>query len=81
MLTPTVAFAQGQPPTKEQVQTAVKAAHPTIGQLRQLKKLEPKINSMTPEQLEQALGQIFSPVQLATIKQSLAAQGVSMGGH
>jgi hypothetical protein len=78
--TATAAMAQSAP-TKQQLETAVKAAHPTIGQLRQLKKLEPNINNMTPAQLKSALGQIFSPQQLATIHQSLQAQGVSMPGH
>jgi hypothetical protein len=81
LFSPTVAMAQSQQPTKQQIETAVKAANPTIGQLRQLKKLEPNINNMTPAQLQQALGQIFSPAQLAAIRQSLAAQGVSMPGH
>ena len=78
--TPSVAMAQ-QAPTKQQLETAVKAANPTIGQLRQLRKLEPNVNNMTPAQLKQALGQIFSPQQLAAIRQSLAAQGVSLPGH
>lgn len=81
VLTPTVALAQAQPPTKQQLETAVKAANPTIGQLRKLRKLEPNVNNMTPAQLQQALGQIFSPAQLAAIRQSLEAQGVSMPGH
>jgi hypothetical protein len=75
--TTTAAMAQAQP-TKQQLETAVKAAHPTIGQLRALKKLEPNMNNMTPAQLKSALGQIFSPQQLATIHQSLVAQGVTM---
>jgi hypothetical protein len=75
--TTTLAMAQSQP-TKQQLETAVKAAHPTIGQLRQLKKLEPQINNMTPAQLKGSLQQIFSPQQLAIIHQSLKAQGVSM---
>ena len=79
---PSVAIAQSQqPPTKQQLETAVRTANPSIGQLRQLKKLEPNVNSMTPAQLKQALQQIFSPAQLATIHQSLVAQGVSMPGH
>ena len=78
---PTVAIAQSQPPTKQQLETAVKAAHPTIGQLRALKKLEPNINNMTPAQLQQALGQIFSASQLVAIRQSLLAQGVSLPGQ
>jgi hypothetical protein len=78
---PTTAMAQSQPPTKQQIETAVKAANPTIGQLRQLRKLEPNINNMTSAQLRQALGQIFSDSQLAAIRQSLKAQGVSMPGH
>ncbi|MGB8964582.1 MAG: hypothetical protein WCB99_02970 [Candidatus Cybelea sp.] len=81
VLTPTAAMAQSQPPTKQQLETAVKAAHPTIGQLRQLRKLEPNVNNMTPAQLQQALGQIFSSQQLAAIRQSLKAQGVAMPGH
>ncbi|MGB8521177.1 MAG: hypothetical protein WCD38_13540 [Candidatus Tumulicola sp.] len=80
VLTPAAAIAQSQP-TKQQLETAVKAAHPTIGQLRQLKQLEPNVNSMTPAQLQQALHKIFSPEQLAAISQSLKAQGVSMPGH
>ncbi len=76
--TATAAMAESQPPTKQQLETAVKAAHPTIGQLRALKKLEPNMNNMTPAQLKSALGQIFSPQQLATIHQSLVAQGVTM---
>lgn len=80
VLTPTAAMAQSKP-TKQQLETAVKAAHPTIGQLRQLKKLEPNINNMTPAQLQQSLHQIFSSQQLAAISQSLKAQGVSMPGH
>ena len=79
--TTTAAVAQAQPPTKQQLETAVKAAHPTIGQLRQLKALEPKVNSMTPAQLQQALGQIFSAQQLVEIRQSLKAQGVAMPAH
>lgn len=79
LLTPAaIAQAQPQPPTKQQLETAVKAASPTIGQLRQLRKLEPNVNNMTPAQLKQALAQIFSPEQLATIRQSLEAQGVSL---
>ncbi len=78
-LTTTVAMAESAPPTKEQMETAVKAANPTIGQLKKLKKLD--MNSMTPAQLQQSLGQIFSPAQLATIQKSLAAQGVSMPGQ
>jgi hypothetical protein len=81
VLTPTAAMAQSKQPTKQQLETAVKAANPTIGQLRQLKKLEPNINTMTPEQLQQALHQIFSSSQLAAISQSLKTQGVSMPGH
>ncbi len=77
VFTPAAAMAQSQP-TKQQLETAVKAAHPTIGQLRQLKQLEPKMNSMTPAQLKQALGQIFSESQLTAIRESLKAQGVSM---
>ncbi len=79
--TTTVAMAQSQPPTKQQLETAVKAANPTIKQLRMLKKLEPSVGDMTPAQLKQALSQIFSPQQLATIHQSLVAQGVSMPGQ
>lgn len=81
VFTPTAAMAQSQTPTKQQIETAVKAANPTIGQLRQLRKLEPNINNMTPAQLQHALGQIFSPQQLNEIRQSLTAQGVSMPGH
>jgi negative regulator of sigma E activity len=77
---PSVAMAQ-QAPTKQQLETAVKAANPTIGQLRQLRKLEPNVSNMTPEQLRQALGQIFSPQQLTAIRQSLTAQGVSLPSH
>jgi TolA-binding protein len=80
-LTSTVAIAATQPPTKQQLETAVKAANPTIGQLRQLKKLEPNINNMTPAQLKQALGNIFSQQQLMAISKSLKAQGVSMPGN
>ena len=80
MATTTVAIAESQPPTKQQLETAVKAANPTIGQLRKLKKLEPNVSNMTPAQLQQALGQIFSPQQLAAIHQSLTAQGVAMPG-
>ena len=76
-----VAMAQSKPPTKQQLETAVKAANPTIGQLRQLRKLEPNVNSMTPTQLKQSLSQIFSPEQLSTIRHSLAAQGVSLPTH
>jgi hypothetical protein len=80
---PIVASAQSQPqpPTKQQLETAVRAANPTIGQLRQLRHLEPNVNSMTPAQLRGALQQIFSPEQLTTIVQSLKAQGVSIPGH
>ena len=78
VFTSTAAMAQSNQPTKQQLETAVKAASPTIGQLRQLKKLEPNINSMTPSQLEQALHKIFSDSQLAAIRHSLKAQGVSM---
>lgn len=81
VFTTTAAMAQSQSPTKQQMETAVKAANPTIGQLRQLRKLEPNINNMTPAQLQQALGQIFSPQQLTEIRQSLKAQGVSIPGH
>jgi len=81
VFTPTAAMAQSKQPTKQQLETAVKAANPTIGQLRQLKQLEPNINNMTPAQLQQALHQIFSGPQLAAISQSLKAQGVSMPGH
>jgi hypothetical protein len=81
VLTPIAAMAQSQPPSKQQLETAVKAADPTIGQLRKLRKLEPNVNNMTPAQLQQALGQIFSSTQLAAIRQSLKAQGVSMPGH
>lgn len=81
VLSPTAAIAQSKQPTKQQLETAVKAAHPTIGQLRQLKQLEPNINNMTPAQLQQSLHQIFSSAQLAAISQSLKAQGVSMPGH
>lgn len=81
VFTPTAAIAQSQTPTKQQIETAVKSANPTIGQLRQLRRLEPNINSMTPAQLKHALGQIFSPQQLNQIRQSLTAQGVSMPGH
>jgi hypothetical protein len=70
--------AQPQPPTKQQLETAVKAANPTFGQLRQLKKLEPNIPNMTPAQLKQALGGIFTMDQLVVIKQSLKAQGVAL---
>jgi hypothetical protein len=80
LFTSSVALAQAQPPTKQQIETAVKAADPTIGQLRALRKLEPNINNMTPGQLQQALHQIFSPGQLGIIRQSLAAQGVSIPG-
>ena len=82
VLTPMVAMAQTTTkPTKQQLETAVKAAHPTIGQLRQLKQLEPNVNNMTPAQLQQSLHQIFSSQQLAAISQSLKAQGVSMPAH
>lgn len=81
VFTTTAALAESQPPTKQQMETAVKAANPTIGQLRQLRRLEPNINNMTPAQLQHALAQIFSPQQLAEIRQSLKAQGVSMPGH
>lgn len=81
LLTPAAALAQSNQPTKQQLETAVKAAHPTIGQLRQLKQLEPNINNMTPAQLQQALHKIFSDSQLAAISQSLKAQGVAMPGH
>lgn len=81
-LSPIAAIAQAsKQPTKQQLETAVKAAHPTIGQLRQLKQLEPNINSMTPAQLQQSLHQIFSAPQLAAISQSLKAQGVPMPSH
>jgi hypothetical protein len=75
------AMAQSKQPTKQQLETAVKAANPTIGQLRQLKRLEPNVNNMTPAQLKQALSQIFSPEQLGAIRHSLAAQGVSLPSH
>jgi hypothetical protein len=81
VLGPTAAMAQPQPPTKQQLETAVRSANPTIGQLRQLRALEPNVNNMTPAQLRQALSQIFSPQQLAEIRQSLKAQGVSIPGH
>ena len=82
VVSPTAAIAQStSKPTKQQLETAVKAAHPTIGQLRQLKQLEPNINSMTPAQVQQSLHQIFSAQQLAAISQSLKAQGVSMPAH
>ena len=81
ILTPNAAMAQSTKPTKQQLETAVKAAHPTIGQLRQLKQLEPNVNNMTPAQLQQSLHQIFSSAQLAAISQSLKAQGVSMPSH
>lgn len=81
VFTTTAAMAQSQTPTKQQIETAVKAANPTIGQLRQLRRLEPNINNMTPAQLQQALGQIFSPQQLSAIRQSLKAQGVSLPGQ
>jgi hypothetical protein len=83
LMAPTIALAQPQPqpPTKQQLETAVRAANPTIGQLRKLRKLEPNVNNMTPAQLRGALQQIFSPDQLATIVQSLKAQGVSIPGH
>lgn len=74
----TAAMAQSQPPTKQQLETAVKAANPTIGQLRQLRQLEPNVNNMTPAQLKQALQQIFSQEQLVIIRQSLKAQGVAL---
>ena len=77
---PTVAMAQ-QAPTKQQLENAVKAANPTIRQLRALKKLEPNVPDMTPAQLRQALQQIFSPPQLAEIRQSLQQQGVPLPGH
>jgi hypothetical protein len=77
---PTAALAQ-QAPTKQQLETAVKAANPTIGQLRQLRKLEPNVPNMTPAQLQQALQQIFSPLQLAAIRQSLQQQGVVLPGQ
>jgi hypothetical protein len=80
VLTPAAALAQ-QMPTKQQLETAVKAADPTIGQLRQLRKLEPNINNMTPAQFQQAIAQIFTPNQLARIRQSLQAQGVTLPGH
>jgi TolA-binding protein len=76
-----MAQSQPQPPTKQQLETAVKAASPTIGQLRQLRQLEPNVNSMTPAQLKGALQQIFSPQQLVTIRQSLKAQGVALPSH
>ncbi|MGC9993378.1 MAG: hypothetical protein ABSD52_13430 [Candidatus Cybelea sp.] len=75
------AMAQSKPPTKQQLETAVKAANPTIGQLRQLRRLEPNADNMTPAQLRQALSQIFSPEQLGAIRHSLAAQGVSLPSH
>jgi ABC-type sugar transport system substrate-binding protein len=81
VVTAGVAMAQSKPPTKQQLETAVKAANPTIGQLRQLKRLEPNMNNMTPAQLKQALSQIFSPTQLGAIRHSLAAQGVSLPSH
>jgi hypothetical protein len=81
VLSPIAAMAQAQPPTKQQLETAVKAANPTIGQLRHLRKLEPNVDNMTPEQLRQALGQIFTGPQLAAIRQSLEAQGVTIPGH
>lgn len=81
VLSPTAALAQSTKPTKQQLETAVKAAHPTIGQLRQLKQLEPNVSNMTPAQLQQSLHQIFSSAQLAAISQSLKAQGVSMPSH
>ena len=77
--TTVIADAQSpQPPTKQQLETAVKSANPTIGQLRALKKLEPKINSMTPDQVKQSLASIFSPAQLMAIQRSLQAQGVAL---
>jgi hypothetical protein len=75
------AIAESKQPTKQQLETAVKAAKPTIGQLRQLKRLEPNVNNMTPAQLKQALSQIFSPEQLGAIRHSLAAQGVALPSH
>jgi TolA-binding protein len=81
IVTGSAAMAQSQPPTKQQLETAVKAANPTIGQLRQLKRLEPNVNNMTPVQLREALSQIFSPEQLGAIRHSLAAQGVSLPSH
>ena len=81
VVTGSPAMAQSKQPTKQQLETAVKAANPTIGQLRQLKRLEPNVNNMTPAQLKQALSQIFSPEQLGTIRHSLAAQGVSLPSH
>jgi hypothetical protein len=77
--TSAVAVAQQpQPPTKQQLETAVRSANPTIGQLRALKRLEPNVSSMTPAQLKSALGQIFTVQQLEQIHQSLAAQGVAL---
>ena len=81
VVTGAAAMAQSQQPTKQQLETAVKAANPTIGQLRKLRQLEPNINNMTPTQLRQALSQIFSPEQLGAIRHSLAAQGVSLPSH
>jgi hypothetical protein len=66
-------------------QTAVRdrgqSRKPTIGQLRQLRRLEPNVNNMTAAQLKQSLSQIFSPEQLGAIRHSLAAQGVSLPSH
>jgi hypothetical protein len=74
-----VAVAQSpQPPTKQQLETAVKAANPTIGQLRALRKLEQNLNNMTPAQVKQALGSIFTVTQLEEIHASLQAQGVAL---
>jgi hypothetical protein len=80
VLTPAAAIAQAQPqpPTKQQLETAVKAANPTIGQLRALRRLEPNVNNMTPAQLKQALGEIFTVDQIVIIRQSLKAQGVAL---
>jgi len=75
-----IAALAASPPTKQQIETAVRSANPTIGQMRKLKKLEPKIDGMTSDELEQALGKIFSGSQLIAIQQSLKAQGAALPG-
>ena len=76
--TTTAAMAQAPAVTKQQLETAVKAANPTVGQLRELKQLKNNVNNMTPVQVRDALNSIFSPPQMVAIRESLAAQGVKL---
>jgi hypothetical protein len=73
-------------PTKEQIETAIKAAHPSLRQLRALKPMVQSFKAQSAaatdesekiaaaKQLYAGMNTVFSPEQMMAFKESLKAQ-------